>query len=56
MMLLRITLPYACFGAILDGSDLCIRVAPIGRWMIGRRLADIAQWVRGKGGRVERVL
>jgi hypothetical protein len=57
MMLLRITLPYACFGAIIDdATTCCTRVAPIGRWMLGRRLADISRWAISKGGTVERVL
>lgn len=56
VMLLRITLPYACFGAVVDdATKCCTRVAPIGRWMIGKRVPEISNWVSSKGGIVERV-
>lgn len=55
-MLLRITIRSACFGAIVDdATQCCIRVAPIGRWMRGKTLAQIAQWATAKGGTVERL-
>lgn len=55
-MLLRITLPYACFGAIVDdATKCCIRVAPLGRWMLGKTSAQIAEWATAKGGSVERL-
>jgi hypothetical protein len=55
-MLLRITLPYACFGAVVaDETGRCTRVAPIGRWMLGRRATEIATWASSKGGTVERM-
>lgn len=55
-MMLSITLPYACFGAVIDDeTGRCIRVAPLGRWMLGRAPQVIVRWVSSKGGTVERV-
>lgn len=49
--LLCIDLPYACFGAIIDTeTDRCVRVAPIGGWMLGMTSEKISQWVSSKGG------
>lgn len=47
--LLCIDLPYACFGAIVDiKSDRCVRVAPIGGWMLGMTSEKISQWASKK--------
>lgn len=53
-MLLRIDLPYATFGAVLDETGRCTRVAPLGRWMLGKSSEQIVRWVKAKGGAVER--
>jgi hypothetical protein len=54
--MLWINLPYACFGAVFaDAPDRCTRVAPIGRWMLGKSAQAIATWVSSKGGVVERL-
>lgn len=53
-MLLRITIRSACFGAVIGNTTgRCTRVAPIGRWMLGKSSRDIAVWVAAKGGTVE---
>ncbi len=48
--LLQITLPYACYGiALKDGW--CIDAPPIAKWMIGKSILYIADWVKGKKGK-----
>jgi hypothetical protein len=55
-MLLRITLRSACFGAVVDdATGRCVRVAPLGRWMLGHAPQVIVRWVASKGGTVERL-
>ena len=42
----RITLPYACFGLIAPDAHLGSRIthaAPIGRWMVGTTVQEVAQ-------------
>lgn len=55
-MLLCIDLSYACFAAVVDdATGRCTRVAPIGRWMLGKTAEEIARWVSTKGGTVVRL-
>ena len=54
-MLYQVTLFYACYG-IEVGDDGMIEVAPpIAKWMEGEFLLDIKEWVRKKGGTIERI-
>jgi hypothetical protein len=53
--LLRITLPYACFGVELDPLGRVVRAAPIGKWMLGKHRSVVRAWVLRKGGSVEEV-
>ncbi len=52
-MLYQITLPYACFGIETNGN-VVVDAAPIGKWMIGKNIKEIARWVEGRGGTIER--
>ena len=46
----RVAIPYAVFG-LVAGPDGCIQdVAPIGRWMVGKSLEEVREWVRSKQG------
>lgn len=49
MTLYRIVLPYAVAGVeVADG--IVRRAAPILRWTVGKRIEQVATWVRGKRG------
>lgn len=50
----RITLPYACFGISVRGN-IVIDSAPIGKWMINKKLDQIELWVKNKQGKVEQL-
>jgi transcription elongation GreA/GreB family factor len=45
----QISLPYATFGIIVR-ENYVSNAAPIGRWMIGKTLGEVLQWVRKKNG------
>jgi len=34
----------ACFGIILNEQEIIIDAAPIGKWMIGKKLLEIKQF------------
>jgi hypothetical protein len=44
-----ISLPYATFG-IRTTDGIVDVTAPIARWMIGKHINYIANWVKSKGG------
>lgn len=44
-----IDIPYAFFGIIVHES-MVQEAAPIGRWMIGKRIGAIRKWVESKRG------
>jgi hypothetical protein len=50
----RIVLPYAVF-AITTKDSLVIDAAPIGKWMIGKPLSIIMNWVESKQGKIRRL-
>jgi len=52
MELYQVTLPYACFGILIDSSNIIRNSAPIGKWMIGKSLDYIESWVRRKNGTI----
>ena len=56
-ILYQVTLPYACFGLITDSliNGTVRDAAPIGKWMVGKRLSFIVEWVGRKKGKVEYV-
>ena len=48
--LVQVCLPGSTFGIVLDELSYCTEAAPIGKWMIGKHIADIIPWVsRNKG-------
>ena len=49
-----VNLPYACFGIEAVGGSV-VNAAPIARWMVGKLLATVEHWVRGKRGTIERI-
>jgi len=49
----QITLPYACFGVTV-GNNTVVDAPPIGRWMIGKAWAFVAEWVAKKHGAVRK--
>ena len=51
-MTLWIDLPYATFGAVFE-DGICVRVAPIGHWMIGKHLGEVVRWVKKRGERIQ---
>lgn len=53
--LLRISMPYATYGIVLDESKV-IETAPIAHWMLGKTEADVRAWVTKKGGRIVELL
>lgn len=52
--LYQITLDYACFGVTLR-AGVVVTTAPIARWMKGKTLEEITEWVKSKGGTIEHV-
>jgi len=49
---LMIDLPYACFGIEIDDHGIVTKAAPIGRWMVGKRINDVLRWAVSKGATV----
>lgn len=50
-VLWQIQLPYATFGIVVQ-DGLVAEAAPIGKWMVGKALAQINSWVLRKGGKL----
>lgn len=48
----RVVLPYAVFGVVVEDGKVTM-AAPIGRWMIGKKLSYVKTWVERKGGEIE---
>jgi len=51
----RVVLPYAVFGIEATSDGLVTQSAPIGKWMVGKPLGVIMDWVENKGGKVKRI-
>jgi hypothetical protein len=49
---LVIDLPYACFVIEIDDHGIVTKAAPIGGWMVGKRITDVLRWAAGKGAAV----
>jgi len=46
-----VSLPYATFGIAIDNLNFkVIKTAPIGKWMIGKDISYIRNWVKSKQG------
>lgn len=52
-MLMRVSSRYFVAGLVFDGTDLCIRAAPILAWCHGKTRVDIAAYAKGKRWTVE---
>jgi len=52
MKLYQITIPYACFGIEVNEINVCVKAPPIARWMKGKSLKLITQWVERKNGTI----
>jgi hypothetical protein len=50
--LLRVELPWACFGLVVDDHGRVTVAAPIARWAEGRRGQEVAAAYRRRGGQV----
>jgi len=50
----RIEMPRAVFAIVVRGKHVW-SAAPIGRWMIGRPLATVADWVTRHGGCIQKL-
>lgn len=50
--LYQVTLPDKTFGIEIY-DDTVIATAPIAKWMIGKDLKTIQDWVKGKRGSIE---
>jgi len=49
--LYRITLSYACAGIIVNPQNKVVKkAAPIFKWMIGKHIGEVKQWVEKKNG------
>ena len=50
-MLYQVALPYACFGIVVEAG--CVTAAaPIGRWMVGKTLNFVTNWIQQKRGKI----
>lgn len=49
IVMYQVTLPYACFGIEVRGPEV-VSAAPIGRWMIGKSLVVVGEWIAKKHG------
>ena len=49
--LYRVELPYATFGIIVANHKV-VDSAPIGKWMIGKKIGNVKLWVNRKQGKV----
>jgi hypothetical protein len=52
--LYRIILPYACAGIILQ-NNVVTDTAPIFKWMKGKTLQEVENWVSNKKGTIQKV-
>jgi hypothetical protein len=43
---------HACFCIEIGDRGIVTKAAPIGRWMVGKRINDVLRWVVTKGGSV----
>ena len=53
--LFSIDLPYGNFGIVTDDNRRVVEAAPMGKWMVGKYIAYITNWVKKKGGTIQQV-
>jgi hypothetical protein len=49
-MMWLVDLRYACFGIVTDNRDVVVEAPPIARWMVGKPITTIGDWVARKRG------
>ncbi len=54
IILYQVMLPYACFGIEVKGQTV-VSAAPVGRWMVGKSIVVVGEWVAKKHGMLKRV-
>lgn len=53
-MLVRVDLPWAVFGLILE-DNVVIEAAPIASWATGKSAREVLAYYKGRGARLERI-
>lgn len=48
---MTVDLPYACFHIEVK-DNVVVKAAPIGAWMVGKTVEEIARWVATKKGTI----
>lgn len=54
MKTFQITTVYGCFGIDVE-EDTVTETAPIAKWMKGKNINYIKQWVNKKSGRIQEI-
>lgn len=52
--LYRIELSYACYGIIIKHA-IVVHSPPIAKWMVGKNISFIKEWVKKKKGKIKEV-
>lgn len=53
MSLWRIKLPYAV-GGVITNSGTVVKAPPLFKWMVGKQIEEVTEWVEKKGGTIKR--
>ena len=53
MRLVRVVLPRATYGLLIDERGVVRDAAPIARWMIGKDPRVVREWLDRKGATIE---
>jgi len=53
-LLYRIVFKHACFG-VIEKNGIVIKVAPIGKWMMGKEISVIENWVISRKGKIQKL-
>lgn len=54
-MFYQVKLPYDCYGIEVGTDGIIEEVPPIAKWMKGKFILDIQDWIREKGGTLKQV-
>jgi hypothetical protein len=52
--LYQVDVGYACFGVIVK-DNIVVGVAPVGKWMLGKKFDEVDKWVNGKKGNIVKI-
>jgi len=50
-----VSLPYATFGIAINDYSTVIKTAPIAKWMIGKNIKYIENWINSKKGIIREI-